>query len=64
MYNPESMTYDEKVVVNIGRFTELVRSEERLSVIEKMIRGGKYTTIEDIKNVLDIKEVNKENKTE
>lgn len=52
--------YDAMIIITNERFSELIRKEERLSVIERMLVSGEYVTVKDIKVVLGIKETEKD----
>lgn len=44
------------VEISVELFTRLVKSEERLSVIARLLESKEYVDISDIKAVLDIKD--------
>lgn len=44
------------VEISVELYARLVKSEERLSVIARLLEQREYVSIEDIKAVLDIKQ--------
>ncbi len=55
MFNPVTMQNEPDTVITNERFAELVRKEERLSVVERMITSNEFVTIKDIAIILGLK---------
>lgn len=55
MYNPVTMQNEPDTAITNERFAELVRKEERLSVVERMITSNEFVTIKDIAIILGLK---------
>ena len=56
MFNPATMQNEPDTIITNERFTELVRKEERLSVVERVLTSNEYVTIKDIAIILGLKE--------
>ena len=56
MYNPVGNDFNSVVAISNDRYTDLVRKEERLAAIERVVKKDKYATVADIKIVLGIEE--------
>ena len=52
MFNPISNC----TVISNERFAELIRKEEQISVIARMIEKNEYVSISDIKNIIGLTE--------
>lgn len=48
------------VSITIERYQNLLHKEERLSVIERLLKQGKYVSTDDLKIILEIKGTTKE----
>ena len=60
-YNPASMDFEDCVCVSYERFAELIRKEERLNIVLRLLENNEYCTVKELKVILG---VNKENTDE
>lgn len=42
------------VVVSIERYEELIQKEERINALDRMLKDGRYITMEDVSSILKI----------
>ena len=56
MYDPISRTLNDYVMVEQERYTELIRKEERLSILCRQLKANDYVSTSDIKSILDYEE--------
>ncbi len=64
MCNPETMRIDSMVAITTERFTELVKKEERLSILERVLVNSNYVTVQEVKHILNIKRPPQSEQTE
>lgn len=55
---------ENKITITLEEYQELKMMETKVSVIKKVVENNKYVSTGEIKNILGIKETEKENKNE
>lgn len=42
------------VLVSIEKYEELIQKEERINALDRMLKDGRYITMEDVSSILEI----------
>ncbi len=42
------------VLVRIEKYEELIQKEERINALDRMLKDGRYITMEDVSSILEI----------
>lgn len=57
-FNPMSDSIESCVCISNDRFAELVRKEELLRVVERILANNEYCTVTELKVILGVKKEN------